>query len=486
MTSISRRVDSGTILAMGTGNNYNFVRKPNECRSRRGGLLRKMKTSYTMKRVYTLMILTFSLGLLAQEGPKISTAVIAFERNNDLADAKKYIDEATEIINTKDKSSIRWKDLRKYYYYNGIIHLRIASSEDPEVLAMEPDAIDIAAENLANVIEYEASIGKESYTDRAKEQLPYVANLYAARGIEKAGGQEFMAAYEDFMKTYQMKQELNMGTDTSMYYNAALMAQNAKNYEKALPIYEDLIDMQYKGVIFKADDPETGETKEFQSKIMMTRAVEKAGLTNPRVEGDLRPDLYVNAANLYLQSGDTAKYDQMVAVGREKFPENEALLRAELQKFLETEQYDKALVNLNQAVENDPENKLFHYIKGYILQTSMKDHEAARVAYAQSIKLDSNYLEPQYMTGLSYIEEANKLSEEMNALPLNATSKYKELKKKQEKAFENARPYFESAYRINPKDPDTLNALKEVYYKLKMADEAMKIQEEINALEAGS
>jgi tetratricopeptide (TPR) repeat protein len=467
-------------------NNYNFVRIPNKfCVVSNIGAL-EMKTINTMKRILTLLFIAITISLSGQEGPKISTAVIALERNQDIVDAKKYIDEATEIINTKDKSAVKFKDLRKYYYYNGIIHFRIANSEDPEIIALEPNALDIAAENLAAVVEYEANIGKEAYTDRAKEQLPYVASAYAQRGIDKAGREEFNGAYEDFMRSYEMKRDLNISVDTSMYYNAALMAQNAKEYEKAIPIYEDLIEMQYRGLVFKATDPESGKIVEFPNKITMDRAVAGQKVTDPRVEGDLRPDLYVNAANLYLMSGDTAKYDAMVADGRQKYPENEALLRAELQKFLETEQYDKALINLDQAIAKDPDNKLFYYIKGYILQTSMKDMEGARAAYALSISKDPEYLEPQYMTGLSYIDYANKLSEEMNALPLNATTKYKELKEKQEQAFKDALPFFEKAREISPDDMDTLNALKEVYYKLKMVEKAQDVQAKLDELGGGS
>lgn len=481
------RYDYGTIFGRSyVDNNYNFVRIPNKSCAFCNRRTLETKIIYTMKRILTLFFIAITISATAQEGPKISTAVIALERNQDLVDAKKYIDEATEIINTKDKSAIKYKDLRKYYYYNGIIHFRIANSEDPEISALEPNALDIAAENLSAVVEYEASIGKESYTDRAKEQLPFVASAYAQRGIDKAGKEDFTGAYEDFMRSYQMKKDLNNTVDTSMYYNAALMAQNAKDYGKAIPIYEDLIDMQYRGLVFKATDPQTGKTVEFPNKITMERAVAGEKVTDPRVEGDLRPDLYVNAANLYLMSGDTAKYDEMVAVGREKYPENEALLRAELQKFLETQQYEKALINLDQAIAKDPENKLFYYIKGYILQTSMKDMEGARASYAKSIERDPEYLEPQYMTGLSYIDYANKLSEEMNALPLNATTKYKELKTKQEQAFKDALPYFEKAQQISPDDVDTLNALKEVYYKLKMVEKAQAVQAKLDELGAGS
>lgn len=475
--------DYGTVFGCrGMDNNYNFVRTPNKSRVLHSRDASELKINYTMKRILTLLFIALTFGLVAQEGPKISTAVIALDRNNDLTDAKKYIDEATEIINSKDKSAIKYKDLRKYYFYNGLIHFRIATSPDPEVQALEPNALDIAAENFRAVVEYEASIDKPAFTDKAKEQLPYVAAQYSQNGIDKAGKEDYMGAYADFMASYELKRDLNLGVDTSMYYNAALMAQNAKQYDKAIPIYEDLIQMEYRGLTFKGTNPETGETVEFSNKYQLDKMVAEQKVTDPKIEGDMRPDLYVNAANLYLASGDTAKYDQMVADGRTKYPENEALLRAELQKFLQTEQYDKALVNLDQAIAKDPKNKLFYYIKGYILQTSVKDIDAARSAYAKSIEQDPNYLEPQYMTGLSYIDQANKMSEEMNALPLNATSKYNELKKKQEQAFKDALPYFEKAREIKPDDKDTLNALKEVYYKLKMPEKAQDVQAKLDGL----
>ncbi|MDZ7849174.1 MAG: hypothetical protein U5L96_21990 [Owenweeksia sp.] len=118
-----------------------------------------------------------------------------------------------------------------------------------------------------------------------------------------------------------------------------------------------------------------------------------------------------------------------------------------MQKFIETKQYDKALVNLNQAIAQNPGNKLFTYIKGYILHTSMDSLELARQSYAKSIEADSAYLEPLYMMGLSFIDEANQISKEMNALPLNAQSKYKKLKSEQEEAFKKARPFLKKHMR---------------------------------------
>lgn len=347
---------------------------------------------------------------------------------------------------------------------------------------MDPNALEEALESFRRVIEYEASIGKDRYTDEAKEQLPYVGQLYAQQGINASQQKNWKEAYENFMTTYDVKKNMANQTDTTMLYNAALMAQNAEMYDEALDIIDQLMDMNYKGVVYKAKNVETGEYQEFGTKGQMDLMVKAGQYSDPLVEGDIRPDLYVAAANLSLMKGDTVAYDEMVQKGRTKYPENEALLRAELQKFLETEQYDKALSNLNQAIEKNPDDKLFHYIKGYILQTSMDSLSAAREAYERAAEIDPEYVEPLYMLGLTYIDRANKLAEEMNALPLDANEKYKKMQKEQKEAFESALPYFKQAREADPTDLDTLNALKEVYYKLKMVDKAQEVQAQIDAL----
>lgn len=437
-----------------------------------------------MRHITTVMALFFSLGLVAQEGPKISSAVIALERNDNLTDAKKYIDEAALIVARKDKSEIKEKDLSKFYYYNALINYRIAVSEKPAIKVLDADATEKALQGFQDVIKYEASTGKERYTDEARQQLPYVTQLIAQRGIDASTAKDYQQAYQDFMTTYNLKKEIGAGTDTAMLYNAALMAQNAENYEKALELTQQLVDMNYKGLQYKATSIETGEVVDMGSRGQLDLAIKSEQYKDPVVEGDLRPDLYVSVANLYMRNKDTTNYDLWVAKGRKMFPNNEQLLRLELQKFLDTKQYDKALVNLNQAIAKDPSNKLFHYIKGFILQTSMDSTDAAIEAYDKAIALDSSYIEPLYMHGLVYVDQANELTEKMNKLGMSSSDqkKYEQYKTSQKKLFEQALPYFKSAHKADPKDMDTLNALKEVYYKLKDYEKAKEVQAQIDAL----
>lgn len=436
-----------------------------------------------MRHTFAVLALLLGAGLSAQEGPKISSAIIEFDRNNDTVRAKKYIQEAADIINNKNLSEVKSKDLGKFYFYQGKINLGIALSPIAATRNLDPQALQKAADAFQSVIALEKKEGKERYTEGAKTSMYDVSNAYVNQGIAANEAKDFKKAYENFSKAYTFKIENGIGTDTTMLYNAALMAQSANDLPNAIKSTQQLLDMGYRGLQFKATNTATEQVQEFANRNQMMNLVKNSGglYVDPVVEGDLRPDLYVNLANLYKKSGDTAQYDMVVSKGRLMFPANKSLLLLELQKYLDTKQYDKALVNLEQAMVTDPTNELYPYLQGYIYQTDVKDYDKAKAAYAKAIAMDPSKIEPQYMTGLIYVDKANAVTEVMNGLKLNEKDKYDKLQKEQQEAFKAALPFFLKAREIDPKDMDTLKALKEVYYKLKMYQEAKEVQAAIEA-----
>ncbi len=436
-----------------------------------------------MRYTFAAAALLLGAGLWAQEGPKISSAIIEFDRNHDTARAKTYIEEAANIISNKNLSEVKTKDLAKFYYYQGKINHGIALSKTPAINALDDNALTKAADAYQKLIDLEEKEGKERYSSFAKIAMYDVANAYINQGVAANDAKDFKSAYEKFYKAYSFKLENEMGTDTTMLYNASLMAQSAKDYPNAIKTTEQLIEMGYKGLQFTATDTETGEKQAFASRNQMLNALKVSGekYVDPVVDGDLRADLYINLANLYKTSGDTAQYDVVVAEGRKMFPGNKSLLLLELQKYLDTKQYDKAMVNLEQAMINDPTNDLYPYLQGFFYHTEIKDYEKAKAAYKKAIALNPDKIEAQYMSGLIYVDRANAIAEEINGLKLNETAKYEKLQKEQQEAFKSALPFFEKARQIDPKDIDTLKALKEVYYKLKMYEEAKEVQAAIEA-----
>jgi tetratricopeptide (TPR) repeat protein len=105
-------------------------------------------------------------------------------------------------------------------------------------------------------------------------------------------------------------------------------------------------------------------------------------------------------------------------------------------------------------------------VKGNILQTELKDLDAALTEYKRAVELDSTLSDAMYMCGLVYIDRANEITEQMNNLGLNETRKYNALKDKQKGVFEESLQYFEKSYEMNPNDMDIVRALMEVYRKV--------------------
>lgn len=429
-----------------------------------------------MRQLILVATSLFCATVFAQEGPVISSAIIAIDRNNDLPTAKKYIDEAQDIVGSKPQSEIKSKDLSKFYFYKGKINYRVYQSNDPEVSGLDAAALDKALEGYRQLLDFEEQ-GKKRYYKDAAEQLQYIATDIARRGIAASQERDFKQAYSDFMESYRIKKHPAINQeDTTMLYNAAIMAQQGQMFDEALEINESLIATGYKGVNFTAVSAESGDTVVFPSKPALDNAVRSGKFVNPTIAGDVRPDLYTTSAYLALEKGDTALYKEKVAQGRAKYPENRALLTAELQLFFDNKEYDKALANLDQAIAQDPENVVMYYNKGVILQNEMKRTDDALEAYRKALEIDSTYADALYMTSIIYIDKANALGEKINELPISAEKEYKKLKAEQDGIFEESLPYLERAYAANPSDGQVVSALMGVYRALKMYDKAMALK----------
>ncbi|KFD39406.1 tetratricopeptide repeat protein [Schleiferia thermophila] len=431
-----------------------------------------------MKKSAILILVVATFCLEAQIGPTVSSAVIALERRNDLPDAKRNIDNATVKLNEVGTANVKPKDLAKYYYYNGKIHLEIYTSQDNAVANLEPRALDIAAENLKKCLEYEKSIGKKFFTDVAVTDMYAVIGQVQRRGERAARNEQLEEAYKDFMLSYELGQTPGIDVlDTVMLYNASLMKFNARDFQEAIRLFNKLIELDYKGVQYIVYDNEQKRDVQFGSPQEMKRnlKIRPDRFTNPREEGDIRPDILLMLAVAYKSIDDKENYTAVLKKARSMYPNDERFIREELDSFIKAKQYDKAIENLRLSLQNDPNNKLFWFIMGTIYHTEMNDLKQAEEAYNKALELDENYADVLYMKGLIYVSRANDIIEQMNKLNINETKKYEKLKAEQLEMFKKALPLFERAFDINPKDKDTIKALREVYYKTGNAQKAMEM-----------
>ena len=79
-------------------------------------------------------------------------------------------------------------------------------------------------------------------------------------------------------------------------------------------------------------------------------------------------------------------------------------------------------------------------------------------------------------------KKSNVVVEKINKLGRSEKTKYNKYTKEKNDELAKALTFFEKAYVINSKDEATLEALKEVYYKLGKYDDAKRIMSELSEL----
>ena len=421
-----------------------------------------------MKKVLVALSMAMSLGLSAQEAPKVTSAIIAL-RGNELVEAKGFIDEATDIIAGKNQAEIKEKILSKFYYNKSLIYSKIAASPDAAIKALDENANDVAAQSILDLIKFESVAKKQPYTADAIQNIPNIAYNYLIEASAAYETGDYEGAYNGYMSAYELKKNELLGKsaslDTGLLFNAGIIAGQAGNLEASVDAFRSCLDLGYTGVTFTATDI-LGNPKQYPNKAAMEKDITAGLATDPVVGEDVRPSVYISLINAYKKLEDAEKYDAVLSEARSKYPENKDLLDIQLQSFLDNKDYDGALANLDEAIEKNPTKGIYHFVKGNILQTELKDLDAALTEYKRAVELDSTLSDAMYMCGLVYIDRANEITEQMNNLGLNETRKYNALKDKQKGVFEESLQYFEKSYEMNPNDMDIVRALMEVYRKV--------------------
>src|SRR6056300_365350 len=421
-----------------------------------------------MKKVLFALSMVITLGLTAQEAPKVTSAIIAL-RGNELVEAKGFIDEATDIIAGKNQAEIKEKILSKFYYNKSLIYAKIAASPDAETKALAADANDVAAQSILDLIKFESAAKKQPYTLDAIQNIPNIAFNYLVEASAAYDAGNFEGAYNGYMSAFELKKNELLGEyaslDTSLLFNAGIIAGSAGDLESSSAAFAECLGLGYKGITFTATDI-LGNPKQYPNKAALDKAVAGGLATDPVIGEDVRPSLYISLINNAKKLEKVDDYNKWLTEARTAYPENKDLLDIQLQSFLDVKDYDGAMKNLDEAIAKNPDKGIYHFVKGNILQTEMKDLDAALVEYKAALEKDPEMSDAMYMCGLVYIDRANKITEEMNNLGLNETRKYNALKDKQKEVFGESLEYFEKSYEMKPDDMDIVRALMEVYRKV--------------------
>jgi len=367
-----------------------------------------------MKKLTVIFILLFAMGAVYAQKP-LRTTAFNYLRKGELDKALQSIEPTISDPTTMNDA--------KTWFYRGNIYLRIYMSDKPEYKNLDPNALDKAFESYQKMLQLDTK--KEYFTEAVQNLLVISEQLYN-KGVESFKVNDYNTAVGDFEKAAMVAESYG-SVDTMAIFNAGLAAENAKEYDKAIKHYNKIIDLNYP-----------------------------------------QPLVYSSLSGVYLAKGDTTKAFEAINQGRQKYPEEFALLITETNLFLSTGQNEKAIKNLEQAVKTDPLNPTIHYAVGASYD-QMGNKAAAEKAYLKAIELKADYFEPNYNLGALYVNQAAEIQNEANKLKLGDPN-YDTMKKDADDILKKSLPYLETASTLDPKDRNTLVALKEIYTRLNMYD----------------
>ncbi len=385
-----------------------------------------------MKRVALFAILILGITTAFAQKGKVSAAS-SYLGTNDFDAAKEAIDLALE-----HEKTVGWP---KTYIIAAKVYTELyKNGNDTEGIKKAVDYYKKAIELDQKGDAKGKGIGK--YEKEIKLQLTFFKPDLTNSGIEGFNTEDFnkaLFAFENvlYINDLAMFQAEAAGVDTSILYNCALAAYNAKNWEKSEEYFNKAIDMKYGG-----------------------------------------GDAVLLLDQVFDATGDSVKMADNLKKGFEVYPEDERILTSLIQYYLDSKQNDAALEYLNTAIEQDPQNPSFYYARGVLFENVDKDK--AITNYEQCLAIDDAFFNSLYNIGVIYY---NKGVEQQNiANDMTSTKDYDAAMKVANGFWEQSLPYMEKAHEVQPSEAAVLETLKGLYYRFEKMDKYNEVKAKLDDL----
>lgn len=423
-----------------------------------------------MKQLFFLLIFLSVAGLSsAQDDPaklagKADKMLTRYYMNNNdmenLKEAKTYIDKAYALgLTTADD----YKTRGEIYAQFGVTETLLKQLKNQNL--EHPDAGIIAADSYLKSFElYEKDRDKKKVLEKVAE----VINPLNTAGSEAIAANDFETAYQNFsrivtvldlMKANNVALPLQKEDDfNNILYVAALTALNSNHKQEATNYY--------------------------------LRAYDSGLKTAEIYDGLYR--VYIDD-----QEDKAIKY---LKEGRAAFPNDNNLLFSQINYSLKKGELESLIADLNKAIELEPENVSVINTTGNVFdklyQTAVEKMDTTKANeyynkaleyYNMALSKDPKNSFALYSVGTLYYNKAafyiNKMNELADDITAAGMKKYNSYQAITHDMFDKALPYFQKAEEVDPKDKNTLIALREIYARLNDLEKSNAYKQKIEALE---
>nr|WP_315134301.1 tetratricopeptide repeat protein [uncultured Flavobacterium sp.] len=377
--------------------------------------------------------------------------------------AKAYQDLiATEKVSGKMKYSTQAATSITDIKYK-LINSAIADSKD-----IEQNEIECLTSTKKILEDYKLSLNAKS--SKEIEQLLEKKRL-DMNDCERITKGKYVASASKLYDAYLLDKK-----DTINLYYAASTYINAKDYDMAYKLYDELKTLNYtgKGTSYLAVNKLTGEEDFYATAQERDKFVKLGTHEKPRTEviPSKKGEIYKNMALILVQNGKTEQAKKAISDARIADPADTSLILTEANLYLETKDFDTYKKLIAEVLEKNPNDADLIFNLG-VLSANAKNPVEAEKYYAKVIEINPKYINAYINSAALKLENEKVIIDEMNKLGTSTKDmkRYDELKIKRQNLFKSAIPALQKAVELDPKNVDVAKTLLNVYSALEMTAE---------------
>lgn len=379
-----------------------------------------------MKRFFILLMLCLTtLGLSAQKSRVMSV--------NQMIEQGKYEEgkESIELALWNDKTS-SWA---RTYFVRGLLCQTAYEdgykTNDPKKTELYPDQLYLAYSSYERAIELD---GRKRHQSAISQQYYHLSNDFRKMGQRLFEDKKFDKALRAFEHALLVNKSplIHAKVDTNLIYNTAMAAYESKSWEKAIGY-----------------------------------------LTGLHEQGHA-PSTSLLLYEALMEHGDSARAEEVLFEGVEIYNYETQIVVYLVKLFASIEKNGKALDLIEQAIEHQPENYKFSWIKGLIYRR-MGEADKAVESFKAALKLIPDEPKIYYHIGVIYYNMGIDLTEQ--SLKISDSDEYQKIKALAREHFKEAVVWLEQAYEMDAYNEATISKLYQLYYQLQMKEkeESMKM-----------
>lgn len=400
-------------------------------------------------------------------------SVASIAQKNEIKAAEKALkagkaDEAITILTGAEYLSVNAPDAEKaqFLFVKGNAYLDLANKN------VEADKnLSLAAKAYQELLEAEKTSGKVKYSTQAATSIAEIKGKLINSAIEDTKANKDAEGAKKLYEAYLLEKK-----DTINLYYAASTYVNAKDYDTALKLYEELKVLNYSGkaTYYYAVNKVNNQEDFFNNAADRDRMVKMGTHEKPRTENvpSKRGEIYKNVALIYVQQGKMDLAKKAVSDARKANPDDTSLILTEANLYLESKDMDTYKKLISEALEKNPNDVDLIFNLG-VVSAGAKNYSEAEKFYNKVIELDPKYINAYINMAALKLDDEKVIIDEMNKLGTSADDmkRYNVLKKKREDLFRSTIPYLEKAVALDPKNVDVAKTLLNVYSALEMTTE---------------